>query len=348
MLTSVSLFASANAGELTVTGTAKATINSVTGSANGGKGLGVTNEFNLGANGELDNGYTWNYKVAMDPGAAGAQFNDDTTLSVTAPFGTVGIFISAGGLDLEDGASQSVYGRPTDIGDPSATTDNLTTDGDNTIQYHTPSGLLPYGITGKFSYAPSASDTQGAAANATAALEGTGGLKTRTGVQIKAAPIDGLTVGASYLEKDHNINTVQKYETGGVFATYAYGPVSIGYGENRTAPNSSSFGTVATTTVATEANTKRFDNQLISLGFAVNENLSVSYDVEKSEAAKFTNLETAAGDTKNAVELQIKSLQAAYNIGGATIAITMEDIENDGYVLSKNNKETIISLAMAF
>ena len=46
MLTSISLFGSANAGELTVNGTAKATYNIETGSHNG-KGLGITNELNF-------------------------------------------------------------------------------------------------------------------------------------------------------------------------------------------------------------------------------------------------------------------------------------------------------------
>ena len=60
ILTSVFVFANANAGELSVTGAAKATytILSVDGSASdddAGKGIGIANEFTLGASGELDN-----------------------------------------------------------------------------------------------------------------------------------------------------------------------------------------------------------------------------------------------------------------------------------------------------
>ena len=47
MFSSISLFASANAGELTVSGTAKATYNIQSGKTNAGKGLGITNELNL-------------------------------------------------------------------------------------------------------------------------------------------------------------------------------------------------------------------------------------------------------------------------------------------------------------
>ena len=86
MLTSISLFGSANAGELTVNGTAKATYNILSGKTNTGKGLGITNELNFTASGELDNGYTWSYSMELDPdavssGTNGTAENDDSTNS---------------------------------------------------------------------------------------------------------------------------------------------------------------------------------------------------------------------------------------------------------------------------
>ena len=82
MLSSISLFASANAGELSVSGTAKATYNVYSGNSATGKGLGITNELNFTASGELDNGYTWSYSMELDPDAVaaadGAAQNDDT------------------------------------------------------------------------------------------------------------------------------------------------------------------------------------------------------------------------------------------------------------------------------
>ena len=35
--------------------------------ANTGKGLGISNELTFSASGELDNGYTWNYAMELDP-----------------------------------------------------------------------------------------------------------------------------------------------------------------------------------------------------------------------------------------------------------------------------------------
>ena len=243
MLSSISLFASANAGELTVSGTAKATYNILSGKTNVEKGLGITNELNFTAAGELDNGYTWSYSMELDPNAvsagttAGAQSgveNDDTQMTLTTPYGTVGVFISEGGLDVEDAGSQSVYARPTDMGDPSATSDNYTIDAYNNLQYHTPADLLPFGTSFKIAYAPSLSDVApGASGNNagavnTKAADNTGDNATE--MQIKVAPIDGLTLGASYFDfsGDGLAKQDQDAESGAYYATYANGPVSVG------------------------------------------------------------------------------------------------------------------------
>ena len=149
------LASTAKAGELGVSGTAKATYNIISGQDTK-KGLGLTNELNFTASGELDNGYTWSYSMELDPAdgsTGGAATNDDTSLTVTTPMGTVGVFILEGGLEQKDGASQSVYARPTDMGNPSATIDNYTIDAYNNIQYHTPADMLPFGITASIAYA---------------------------------------------------------------------------------------------------------------------------------------------------------------------------------------------------
>ena len=54
-ISSLSVMFSVNAGELTVNGSAKATYNSTSGNVSD-TGLGVTNELNFTASGEMDNG----------------------------------------------------------------------------------------------------------------------------------------------------------------------------------------------------------------------------------------------------------------------------------------------------
>ena len=345
MLSSVSLFASANAGELSVSGTAKATYNIQSGKTNAGKGLGITNELNFTAAGELDNGYTWSYSMELDPNAvavdnAGAQ-NDDTKLTLTTPYGTVGVFISEGGLDLEDAASQSVYGRPTDIGDPSATSDNFTIDSYNNIQYHTPADLLPFGLSGKVAYATNTADTAaGSSGNNAGAV--TTGSATQTGanateIQVKAAPIDGLSIGASFFEFGGDQGMAkndQLAESGAYYATYATGPFSIGYSEAFKAPllRDNADGT-STTTV------EDYRQVNYSIAFAASDDLSVSYERETSEANKLDD---------TSVEQESTGVQVAYTMGGMTLAVVHSGHDNNGYVTGANTDQTVLAVTMAF
>ena len=251
LLTSVSLVAgSATAGELTVTGSAKATYNILSGGTNGasvGKGMGITNEIDFGAKGELDNGMSWNYQVQFDPTAGtGAGTIDDTRLELTTTYGTLGVYVLEGGLDVDNAASQSVYGRPTDIGLASGIIDGPGIDGYNNLQIHTPADLLPYGISLKAAYAPGAQTTMNAAnsAGADPIINGSAAQTFKgTSVeqfQIKANPVDGLDVGADYYkvkgQGDAAEVLVQAEEAGSIFATYKIGAASLGVSRTLKAP----------------------------------------------------------------------------------------------------------------
>ena len=343
MLSSVSLFASANAGELGVSGTAKATYNILSGQTNVSKGIGITNELNFTASGELDNGYTWSYSMELDPDAVaadnGAAQNDDTKLTVSTPYGTFGVFVSEGGLDVEDAGSQSVYARPTDMGDPSATSDNYTIDSYNNIQYHTPADMLPFGVTAKIAYATGL-DAYGSGNNAGAVItdadEGMGDSATE--YQVKAAPIDGLTVGASYIEFSGSgtANTVQDPESGAYYATYATGPFSIGYSKAYKAPIVGNL-----TAASTVETVDYYDQTNMSVAYAASDNLSVSYEKETSEANYVLN-------TTADVEQESTSVQIAYAMGGATLAVAHSSHDNVGYTDAANQDQTLFAITMAF
>ena len=345
MLTSVSLFASANAGELTVNGTAKATYNIESG-ANKGKGLGITNELNFTASGELDNGYTWSYSMELDPGAnidtgdttaeqSQSAHNDDTKLTLSTPYGTVGVFISEGGLDVEDAASQSVYGRPTDIGDPSATEDNFTIDAYNNVQYHMPADMLPFGIVGKIAYAPSTEDVYGSGDSAGGQYDkaAAGAGENVTEYQVKAAPLDGLAIGASYIEfaGEGLAKNAQGAESGAYYATYTMGNVGVGYSKAYKAPLLADN---------TTSGAEYYDQTNMSIGFAFNDDLSVSYESEKSEK---NFLEVTA-----AIEQKSSAVQLAYTMGGMTIALSNGSYDNIGYVANDDATLTLLAVTMAF
>jgi len=176
VMLSVLSFSAAQAGVLEVTGSAKASYtihssDSSTGAVSAAKALGVANEFNLGASGELDNGYTWKYNVNID----NATVQDDGGLSLAGPLGTFAINISQGGLELSKAAAVTANGdRASDTGYNEGMIEEHSIGDMNNVQYHTPAGLLPYGIAVKVGYAP---DTT---ANANASVNTIGGQNNGT------------------------------------------------------------------------------------------------------------------------------------------------------------------------
>jgi hypothetical protein len=349
VMLSVLSFSAAQAGVLEVTGSAKASYtihssDSSTGKVESAKGLGVANEFNLGASGELDNGWTWKYNINIDTDTT----QDDGGLSLSAPFGTIAINISQGGLELSKAAAVTANGdRASDTGYAEGMIEEHTIGDMNSIQYHTPAGILPFGIAAKLAYAPDTTADANASVNKiggqvagtftavtdVTSAQGSNIGRTMSSYQVTAAPIDGLSIGASYQEFGGVAGaTAQGPESGSWYAKYAYGPVTVAYGQAYIAP---ALGTASTDFI------EYFDNNKMSISANVNDNLSVSYSQEQSTANHKTQATTD-------VELQSSSVAAAYTMGGMTFALALVDHENVGYVANVDAKSTIFNVSMAF
>ena len=352
-------FSVANAGELSITGSAKASY-SITSSDNASaainqdKGLGVTNEFTLSASGELDNGMTWSYAQDID----GTTTQDDAKLTLTTDYGTFGVFISEGGLDVDNTASQSVISRPSDTSYNEGMVDSWDISGMNTIQYHTPAGLLPFGITGKIAHAPSLTSgindyKASGGANAVAYdAPGTGATfwnsatdplaqkinnlgDSATHYQVKIAElpfVDGLELGADYLDISGQLTNEQKAESGSYYGTYSAGMVSIGYSKSYLATMIQGTGADALESI---------EGTKYSIAANLNDDFSISYEKETSEP----NTQTAA---TTVYDLESTGIQAAYTIGGMTLAVAMNDHQNAKYQQNNDVKDTVFSVAMAF
>jgi hypothetical protein len=343
-------FGVAKAGELSVTGRAKASyaITSSDGTAasnDSAKGLGIENEFTLGASGELDNGYTWSYAVDIDSVESSAT-NDDAKLTLTTPMGTIGMFLGEGALGVDNAGSQSVIARPSDTSYNEAMTDTYDIDGYDNIQYHTPADMFPFGITAKIGYAPSGLATAandytatGAANNrlATTDTASAGGITLHPGgssvshYQIKANPIDGLNIGADYFEASGVVgSTDQAPESGAYYATYAFGPAVIGFSKSYLAAPMNALSVLVETV----------ENDKVSVGINVNDSLSVSYEEEESQPTLNTGATTYT--------MTSTGLQAAYTMGGMTLGVAVNDHENAGYTQNKDVKDTVFTVEMAF
>jgi len=331
-IASLSLISAVNAGELTVSGTAKATYLTV-GGGQQDNSIGVSNELNFTASGELDNGYSWSYSMELDPSTdnSGAAANDDTQLSInTNGMGTVKICVSECGNNAKYAFDKSVYGSMTDTG----FSEGIVYPGDSasyaSIQYHSPE--LPFGTT--IALAHGNQKTDGQSANAVAS-----GGDSISEYAATISPVDGLTVKGSYYELNQYANGTtgqEAYEHGGAWgATYAAGAVTIGYGKSYKVPTQTDGTASGTTTV------EQYENTGFSIGYAVNDALSVSYTQETGERSMQTS-STATYD------IQADSFQLAYTAGGLTLGLARTDYENVGYVQNHDVTETVLGLTMAF
>ena len=370
LILSGSLILSANAGELTVTGNAQATYtitssDSPTAVVEKKPGIGLSNEIAFNATGEFMNGYTWKYQMELDPDQRnGAAINDDSRLELGTPYGALGIYNSEGDLNTHLKSSVAAYAPGHDIGTSGGYEGGTGINSYSNLQYHTPAGLLPYDISAKAAY--STGQGYGGDANDAGKANAANGIES---FQVTAAPYAGLKVGASYLEKKGSGSaTVQNYETGGGFATYAMGNFSLGYGKHFVAPNKdgSSSGTCAKTTAVKSSSTsvssttglpvtttsycngtKYFENDAYSVAFAVNDQLSISYDVMTS-TANVSNQSSTNAIVRTDRDLEVTSIQAAYNVGGAVVAVGQKSVDGVNYAQDKDVKETVFSLKMAF
>jgi len=351
---SLLMSAAAVAGELAVSGSATATY-TVSGGNYDNKGLGISNELMFKASGELDNGYSWNYHMELDPNGGGTTDNDDTALTInTNGMGTVGIFDSEGGLSTELGWGIGALGTGQDyantmgtaLGDTNATLKwGMDVSSHPNIQYHLPADVLPFGLGAKVGYVPNVSDGDSNSAKNTGG-ENTQGVDGDSMVQyqITAAPIDGLKIGADYAAREGESGTADQEESGGnYYLQYAMGNFKLGYMQGFFEDGVSSYASGA------GASFDSFEYDAMGIEFAVNDAVTISYSTEEHEGKdKGTIAVGASTRTTKTVTAEADSYQIAYNVGGATVGLFHIDTDNSDYVEGQNESKTIASIAMEF
>ena len=343
----------AKAGPLEVTGSATATYLINGGQTSTGKAIGISNELMFSASGELDNGFTWKYHTELDMADGGAASNDDTALVIgLGDLGTLGIYDAEGGLSTETaygigavGVGQDYANTMTRIGmgsDVSA---------EAHVAYYTPAGLLPFGIEAAAGYAPNTADGQGNSAKSAGLQADTADAGTTSQqYRLSAAPIDGLKIGADYFEVGGNVTAAlgQENTAGNMYAQYAFGNFKIGAYQGYLEPALSDKNTTTADTATVSSGTQyRFDG--LGIEFAINDQLSVSFTNEEFERRKNVAIAaTKTSKTVTSVTSEQDTIMAAYNIGGATVGVSLVDTSNSDYTTGKDESKTIISLAMEF
>ena len=341
VILSISSFvlSTAGAGELSVTGGATATYKIGGADAHTGKGIGVSNELDFNASGELDNGFTWKWQTQLDNATTE---NDDTRLEIGTGYGTFGFYISENDLSSKFGYGIGAMGTGSDYAGPSTVQHGVNMGSYNNLGYATPSGLLPNDVQIKVAYAPNLNNAQGASAKASG-VENEGEVgQNATQVKITGTPVAGLSVGADYMTVSGSNNVVRySQESGGAFAKYVSGPFTLGAAQSIYQPTE---GLTAAEGVSTLYETKMYGAQ-----FAVNDNLSVSISEERSAKQFTTGMSVTKVVTEAAdIVMKIQHLQAAYVYGGATLGVALAEADDADYTVGKKEKTTTFSVAMAF
>ena len=342
ILFSALVMAPSYAGEMTVTGGATATY-SIGGDTTGsGKTLGISNELDFTASGELDNGYTWKYQVQLD-GTSTA--NDDTRLEIGTDMGKIGFYVSEGGMSKEL-HGVGALGPGFDYHSPASGTSGAfqtgyDVDGYSNIQYHTPADMLPFGITVGLGYVPDMNDTTLLSAKETNSNPASANKgKNLTMANVGLSPIDGLSLQGSIAQTSNETGVAVSVEEGisaNLGGKYTMGPVTVGYVEGGYQP------------AVASGELTYYENTYMGIQFDVNDSISVSYNVDESDKNVRAKVAVAAtAGTKTVTSMEQKSIQLAYTTGGATIGIAQADVDNSDYTAGKEESQTIVSLAIAF
>lgn len=328
------------AGEMAVSGSAAASYVTNGSDEAAGKNLGISNELDFTASGDLDNGMTWTYQIQLD---GDNTANDDTKLVLGTDMGTVGFYVTEGGLSVETATGAGALGVGFDYISPSTFQTGYDVDGYSNIQYHLPADILPLGGTLKLGYVPNMSATTQLSKNGSDSSFTTGNLGSKLQMaQITAAPIDGLTVKMSAAQTEDQTgasgnNGTEEGVSANYGANYTMGQLSVGYTEGHYQP------------AVASGELTYYENKFMGIQFDVNDALSVSYNVDESDKVvrSAVALGASAGTTAK-TSMELKSIQLAYTTGGATIGIAQAEATNADYTAGKDEAMSSVTLAIAF
>jgi len=323
---------SAQAGEMAVNGSANITYK--TNTASEGKGIGTDKGLTLSGSGELDNGWTFSISTYLNDASAMSTHVTSVTMG---SLGTISAGSGWGGNSA--GFDEEVPQAYEQISDLSAAGSN------NGVGSFMDNGGLTWAVPSFDLGGASASLVLGYTPNGDDVATGNGGTGASTnGIRtgnwgagydagITISSDMGLTVGAYVAERENttpHTSTADKVSdefNGAWYATYAAGPVTIGYSHSYL--DSGVTGSAESTTTAKVIRTAAgiFEETQMSISFNVNDNLSISYTDADDEYNAQDNATTAVA----AVSQDSEAIQVSYSMGGLSISAFQMERSNPGY-----------------
>ena len=318
---SLAAVSAAHAGSMAVTGGATATYTQVEGKVTGNP-LGMASALTFTGTGELDSGVGITLTIAHN------DQNAYSASAVAADVPGLGVFTfdqgGGTGLDRVDDMMPTAW-EESDEADPGSKMRKVTGAGGATdIEWAVSADLLPEGLNSYISWSP----RPGGATSNDKGYGGDAGKVIGHGWDLvldydnPLGMVEGLKLfgGYSLIE---TVGSDWKSDAWG--ATYAVGGLTVGY-QQSTEENPKDG-----------SNVNSYDNNAYGVSFNINDNLSVSYGAHKS-----TKDQAGAN-----VDLETKSAQIAYTLGGAAIKVAESDTENGAYG-TRDYNTTMIAVTLAF
>jgi len=331
---SLAAVASAQAGSMSVAGGATATYTSNEGAVTGNP-IGMNTGLTFTGSGELDNGSTFTLTITQ---ADQIAYSAGSIAITTPSMGGIKINGKSGGtgVDRYDDMMPTAWEETngTGLGTGLQTVAGVGTQ--MNIEWTASADMLPEGAHFGIAFAP------GAASGATSNDKGVGGDSAGVGagydITVGSTGImDGLNVfaGLSTIEQkkqsgdDSGFDSDRTQYVAG--ATYAIGSVTLGYQYSRDNMANAADGAVS-----------YYQNDAYGISFAVNDDLTLSYGLHKSDKA----VNSGAAN----VELEAQSLQLSYTMGGMSIKFAESQVDNASYTsgTASDNDGRTIALTLAF
>jgi hypothetical protein len=315
---------SANAGEMTMSGSMEASYTKGSGYYTTGNPLGMDKELSVTGSAELDNGTTVSYKQTVSDSFG---FND-SELVFGGVFGMADVALTSTGSPLS--AIDDV--TPTAFEEANALLGSIDDvngmDGTYGIRV-TMADVMGSGFKLDAMYS---TDVGSGDAQADNSKSGETGGTSDSGTEVtltgSVPMVEGLDVGVGYYEQEtDSVSTSGTYhaDEGTAYIKYSTGPVSVGYQR----------GVVVNSAGSEET---QYKNEYIGISYKISDDLSVSYN--EIEARKRTNGTDVTQD--------FDSISLSYSMGGMTLNIADSDVSNSSYSKGRAVDATSVSLAIAF
>lgn len=306
---------SSMAGSLSATGAASMGLTQVSGTQTtqstnaplGGNGWTMGNSVTFAGSGDLDNGMTLSVSFEIDHGAAagtGPMDSHSLTLGMNE-MGTL-TFAGHGGstvMSAWDDKTPNALEEAWDVGDNNAAAAD-DGGGDNSFWY---TNTFADSINLYASYV-----NQSAAGSM---------AESYSDIGISYTGVEGLTVGYAEGENKQTAGSYDEQTT--MFATYAFGPVTVGYQSSESDVEG--------------GQTSDADAIAYSASYAVNDDLSISYSVHEFEY----------GNT-SLVDQESSGVSASYTMGSISVSAALNQTDNVGGESATDEEGYYATIAFTF